>query len=72
MKIETTYTIDHVKNVSCYWDLEITSETGEKVIARMPPSMKKQVGESLIRRAEEEMKREKERLTEELEPTEEV
>lgn len=70
MQIETTYTIKNAKHITCWYDLEITSENGEKVIVKLSSQQKEDLGRNLTGRAKEEKMRELELLTESLNPTE--
>ena len=70
MQIETTYTIKHAKHITCWYDLEITGEDGEKVVVKLSSQQKEDLGRSLTGRAKEEKMRDLELLTEALNPTE--
>ena len=50
MKIETTYTVDKVRLIFCWSDLEIVCESGDKIIVPMSISDKQSLADNLLSR----------------------
>lgn len=72
MKIETTYTVGKVTYISCWSDLEITCENGDKIIVPMSTSDKKSLADNLLNRVKSDQQRELDNLKEALDPTEKI
>ena len=72
MKIETTYTVDKVKHISCWNDLEILCENGDKIIVPLSTSDKKYLADNLLSRVKSDQQRELDNLKEAINPTEEI
>tara|TARA_R110002020_G_scaffold39320_1_gene117105 strand:- start:7 stop:237 length:231 start_codon:yes stop_codon:yes gene_type:complete len=70
MKIETTYTVGKVKYISCWSDLEITCECGDKIVVPLSTSDKQSLADNLLSRIKNDKKRELESLTKDLEELE--
>jgi len=70
MKRETTYTVGKVKYISCWSDLEITCENGDKIIVPMSIADKQSLADNLLSRVKTDKKRELENLTKDLEKLE--
>ena len=70
MKIETTYTVGKVKYISCWSDLEITCESGDKIVVPLSTSDKQSLADNLLSRIKNDKKRELESLTKDLEELE--
>ena len=70
MKIETTYTVDKVKYISCWSDLEITCGNGDKIVVPLSTSEKENLANSLLNRIKNDKKRELESLKSDLEALE--
>ena len=70
MKIETTYTVGKVKYISCWTDLEIICESGDKIIVPMSISDKQSLADTLLNRVKTDKKRELESLKSDLEELE--
>ena len=70
MNIETTYTVGKVKYISCWSDLEITCENGDKIIVPMSISDKQSLADTLLNRVKTDKKRELESLKSDLEELE--
>ena len=70
MKIETTYTVGKVNYISCWSDLEITCENGDKIIVPLSTSDKQSLADNLLSRIKNDKKRELESLTKDLEELE--
>ena len=70
MKIETTYTVDKVKYISCWSDLEITCESGDKIVVPLSISDKLSLADNLLNRIKNDKKRELESLKSDLEAIE--
>ena len=72
MQIETTYTAGNIKYISCWTDLEITCENGDKIVVPLSTSDKKSLADKLLTQVKNDMQRELEQLKEALDPTEEI
>ncbi len=70
MNIETTYTVGKVKYISCWADLEITCECGDKIVVPMSISDKQSLADNLLNRIKNDKKRELESLKSDLEAIE--
>jgi hypothetical protein len=70
MKIETTFTVGEVNYISCWTDLEITCENGDKIIVPMSISDKQSLADNLLSRVKTDKKRELESLKSDLEELE--
>mgnify|MGYP006440858155 CR=1 FL=1 len=70
MKIETTYTVGKVKYISCWTDLEIICENGDKIVVPMSISDKQSLADTLLNRVKTDKKRELESLKSDLEELE--
>jgi len=70
MKIETTYTVGKVSYISCWTDLEITCENGDKIVVPMSISDKQSLADNLLNRIKNDKKRELESLKSDLEALE--
>ena len=70
MKIETTYTVGKVSYISCWTDLEITCENGDKIVVPMSISDKQSLADNLLNRIKNDKKRELESLKSDLEELE--
>ena len=70
MKIETTYTVGKVSYISCWTDLEITCENGDKIVVPMSISDKQSLADNLLSRVKTDKKRELESLKSDLEALE--
>ena len=70
MKIETTYTVGKLKHITCWSDLEITCENGDKIIVPMSIADKQSLADNLLSRVKTDKKRELENLKSDLEKLE--
>ena len=70
MKIETTYTVDKVKYISCWSDLQILCESGDKISVPLSISDKQSLADNLLNRIKNDKKRELESLKSDLEAIE--
>ena len=70
MKIETTYNVGKVKYISCWSDLEITCENGDKIAVPMSIADKQSLADNLLSRVKTDKKRELESLKSDLEELE--
>jgi len=70
MQIETTYTAGNVKYISCWTDLEITCENGDKIVVPLSTSDKKSLADKLLTQVESDQRRQLDNLREALNPTE--
>ena len=70
MNIETTYTVGKVKYISCWSDLEITCENGDKIIVPMSISDKQSLADNLLSRIKNDKQRQLDSLKSDLEKLE--
>jgi len=70
MKTETTYTVGKVRYISCWTDLEITCENGDKIVVPMSIADKQSLANNLLSRIKSDKKRELENLKSDLEELE--
>lgn len=70
MKIETTYTVGKVNYISCWSDLEITCENGDKIVVPMSTSDKQSLADNLLGRVKQDKQRQLDDLKSDLEKLE--
>ena len=70
MQIQTTYTVDKVKHISCWSDLEILCENGDKIVVSLSTEDMKNLADRLLSRVRRNQEQEIEKLQEALNPTE--
>ena len=70
MKIETTYTVGKVKYISCWSDLEITCECGDKIVVPLSTSDKQSLADNLLNRVKNDKQRQLDSLKSDLEALE--
>jgi len=70
MKIETTYTVGKVKYISCWSDLEITCECGDKIVVPLSTSDKQSLADNLLSRVKNDKQRQLDSLKSDLEALE--
>ena len=70
MKIETTYTVDKVKYISCWSDLEITCDNGDKIVVPLSTADKQSLADNLLCRVKSDKKRQLDSLKSDLEKLE--
>ena len=70
MKIETTYTVDKVKYISCWSDLEITCDNGDKIVVPLSTADKQSLADNLLSRVKSDKKRQLDSLKSDLEKLE--
>ena len=70
MNIETTYTVGKVKYISCWTDLEITCENGDKIVVPLSTSDKQSLADNLLSRVKNDKQRQLDDLKSDLEKLE--